>query len=83
MHNEVWWENLKKKKGDHLKDLGVDARIFIQKGLQDIEWAWNGFIWLRGEINLGFEKMERISLLLCDSLSFPSTLLHGNIICVY
>jgi hypothetical protein len=26
MHNEVWWENLKKT--DHLKDLGIDARIF-------------------------------------------------------
>ena len=28
MHNEVWWENLKKKTGDHLKDLGVDAKLF-------------------------------------------------------
>jgi hypothetical protein len=37
------------------------------------------FIWLRTEINLGFQKMERISLLPYDSLSFPNTLLHGNV----
>jgi hypothetical protein len=48
-------------------------------GFQDIEWAWNGFIWLRREIYLGFQKIERISLLPYDSLSFPSTLLRGNI----
>jgi hypothetical protein len=48
-------------------------------GFQDIEWAWNGFIWLKREINLGLQKMERISLLPYDLSSFPSTLLHGNI----
>jgi hypothetical protein len=48
-------------------------------GFQDIERAWNGFFWLRREINLGFQKTERMSLLPYDSLSFPSTLLRGNI----
>jgi uncharacterized protein with HEPN domain len=27
MHNEIWWENLKKT-GDQLKYMGVDAKIF-------------------------------------------------------
>jgi hypothetical protein len=51
----------------------------IQMGFQDTEWAWNGFIWLREKVNLGFQKIHKISFLPYDSLSFPSILLCGNI----
>ena len=35
-------------KWEHLKDLGVNARIILEMDLQELGWvAWTGFIWLR------------------------------------
>ena len=75
MHNKVWWGNLIKQETTYKTYALMPG---YSNGFSEHRMGVE-FIWLRREINLGFQKMERISLLSYDSLSFPSTLLHGNI----
>ena len=37
MHAGLWWGGLGKR--DHLKDLSVDGRMIIKRGLEEIGWV--------------------------------------------
>ena len=43
MHVDFWWGKFKER--EHLRGLGVDGRIILNRSLQ-IGWAWTGLIWL-------------------------------------
>jgi hypothetical protein len=53
---------------DHLEDLGLDGRINIKAGIQDM--GWGGLMWLSIGTGVGrFHKIRRISSLVEDLLA--------------
>jgi hypothetical protein len=45
----IWWGGLRER--DHLENLGVDGRIILKKGLQNLGWGSKNWIALAQDRN--------------------------------